>query len=140
VEIRAFQPQDLHAISLQNAQMGVHELITYDHYGESLAAAGPAFTATVDGEVIACIGTIPQWKDYARAWALLSRHSGKNLLALTRGIRRWLRFHNAGRVDTAVACDFPQAIRWAQMLGFEREGVMRKYAEGKDFYLYAQVI
>jgi RimJ/RimL family protein N-acetyltransferase len=43
-------------------------------------------------------------------------------------------------VDTAVAIDFPAAIRWAELLGFEREGVMRKYAEGKDFYLYSQVV
>lgn len=140
MEIRTFQPQDLYALSLQNAQFGLHDLIQKEGYGQALAVAGPAYTATSQGEIIACIGTIPQWENYSRAWALLSGDAGRCMVSLTRGISRWLRFHNAGRVDTAVDCTFGAAIRWAEMLGFEREGVMRKFKDGNDYYLYSQVV
>lgn len=140
MEIRTFQPQDLEALSLQNAQIGLHDLVRSEGYGRALAMAGPAYTATSAGEIIACIGTIPQWENYSRAWALLSGDAGRCMVSLTRGISRWLRFHNTGRVDTAVDCTFEAAIRWAEMLGFQREGVMRKYKDGNDFYLYSQVV
>ncbi len=62
------------------------------------------------------------------------------MVSLTRGISRWLRFHNEGRIDTAIDCTFEAAIRWADMLGFQREGVMQKYKDGRDFYLYSKVV
>lgn len=63
------------------------------------------------------------------------------MVPLTRRISRWLRFHNSGRIDTSVHCHFAQAIRWAEMLGFQNEGLMRKYdPDGLDCYLYAQVV
>lgn len=144
MEVRAFVPQDLYALSLQRQQSGLRDLILGDGYAEALAEAGPAYTATAVSEgggelIVACIGTIPQWQGYQRAWALLSGDAGRCMVPLTRGISRWLRFHNEGRVDTAVDCTFEAAIRWAKMLGFKREGVMEKYRDGRDFYLYAQV-
>lgn len=144
MEVRGFQPQDLYALSLQREQIGLTDTIRGKGYGEALAAAGPAFTATVvdagGGEsIVACIGVIPQWEHYHRAWALLSPDAGRCMVSLTRRISRWLKFHNDGRVDTAVAVSFLAGQRWAEMLGFRAEGVMRNYKDGKDFYLYAQV-
>lgn len=143
MEVRTFQPQDLYTIAdrLQTAQLGLHNVLRDNSYGEALAKAGPCFTAESGGEVIACIGTIPQWARYQRAWALLSGDAGRSMVSLTRRIARWLRFHNDGRVDTSVHCDFPQAIRWAEMLGFRNEGLMRRFdPDGRDCYLFAQVV
>ena len=140
MEVRTFQPADLFAMSLQRAQLGMVDNLREGNYAQSLKEAGPAFTATSDGDVIACIGVIKQWDTYGRAWALLDERAGRCMVALTRGIRRWLRYHNPGRIDTAVDCDFPAAIRWAEMLGLAREGRMRRYTpEGRDCFLYAQV-
>ena len=141
MEIRAFQPQDLYALSLQDAQIGLHHIVREKGYGEALAAVGQAYTATKDGDIIACVGTIPQWPGYSRAWALIGGSAGRCMTPLTRGIKRWLKFHNPGRIDTAVHCDFPQAIRWAELIGLSCEGLMRKYdPDGRDCYLYAQVV
>lgn len=145
MEVRAFVPQDLYALSLQTRQVQLHDLIRGEGYAEALAEAGPAYTATTVSEsgdelIVACIGTIPQWKGYQRAWALLSGDAGRCMVPLTRRISRWLRFHNEGRIDTAVDCTFEAAIRWAEMLGFRQEGIMRKYRNGQDFYLYSKVV
>ncbi len=145
MEIRSFQPQDLFALSLQNAQFELHDLIRKEGYGKALADAGPAYTATTVAEdgselIVACIGVVPQWEGYQRAWALLSGDAGRCMVSLSRGISRWLRFHNEGRIDTAIDCTFEASIRWADMLGFQREGVMRNYKDGRDFYLYSKVV
>ncbi len=145
MEVRAFVPQDLYAISLQAAQRGVHDIVKESGYGEALAQVGPAYTATtiIRGEevIIASLGVIPQWRGYSRAWALVSGDAGRCMVSLTRRISTWLRFHNEGRIDTAVRTDFVAGIRWAEMLGFQREGIMRKYdPDRKDFYLYSQVV
>ncbi len=140
MEVRTFAPTDLLALSLQHAQIGMFENIREPSYGESLAKAGPSFTATVDGDPIACIGVIDQWSGYARAWALISMFAGPYMLHLTRGIRTWLKYHNPGRIDTAVDCQFPEAIRWARLLGFAQEGTMRAYTpERRDCFLYSKV-
>lgn len=141
MEVRGFQPQDLYALSLQREQIGLTDTIRGKGYGEALAAAGPAFTATLAGDVVACIGVIPQWEHYHRAWALLSPDAGRCMVPLTRRISRWLKFHNEGRVDTAVAVSFLAGQRWAEMLGFVNETPegMKNYKDGRAFYLYAQV-
>lgn len=143
MEVRAFVPQDLYALSLQPAQLGLHDLVREEGYGKALAEAGPAFTATtvIGGEevIIASLGVIPQWRGYSRAWALVSGDAGRCMVSLTRRISTWLRFHNEGRIDTAVRTDFVEGIRWAEILGFSQEGVMRKYRDDGDFFLYSMV-
>jgi hypothetical protein len=141
MEVRTFQPADLYAIAIQQQQESVRDAMSTPGYGEALAAAGPAFTATQDGEIMACAGVITQWHGNARAWAILSQDAGRCMLSLTRQIARWLHFNNAGRVDCAVDCEFDEAVRWVELLGFAREGRMRAYTpERRDCFLYAQVV
>lgn len=141
MEVRTFQPADLFAIAVQEAQAEARSIISTPGYGEALAKAGPSFTATCNGEVVACAGVITQWPGNARAWAILSESAGKCMLTLTRAIRTWLRFHNDGRIDCAVQCDFAESVRWARLLGFELEGTMRAYTpERRDCFLFAQVV
>ena len=141
MEVRAFRPTDLFAIAVQQHQAEVRTALQTPGYGEALAQAGPAFTVTKGDDVMACVGTIPQWPGNARAWAIISQNAGSCMLAMTRAIRTWLRFHNEGRVDCAVDCDFAEAVRWVELLGFKREGTMRAYTpERRDCFLYAQVV
>lgn len=45
-------------------------------YCESLAAAGPSFTALADGRAIACFGVAVLHVDVGQAWGLVSRDAG----------------------------------------------------------------
>lgn len=141
MEIRSFRPDDLRALTLQPAQALSTEDMLRPEYPIELQKAGPCFTVTRVGEVVACIGVVWKYPTHGHAWAMLSVEAGCCMLGITRGVRRWLRFHNTGRIETAVDCDFPAAIRWVEMLGFEREGKMRAWSpDRRDCYLYAQVV
>ena len=139
MEVRKFRPQDLCAIHLQPNQKIAPEGIEPLDFGSQLSVFSETFTATHDGEVIACVGLIPFSGHCRRVWAYLSADSGRVMLLLHRNILRWLRYHGAGRIEATIACDFLAAIRWAEMLGFEREGPMKQFERGRDYFLYARV-
>lgn len=137
MEVRAYVPADLLAIELQPRQQAPG--MQTPQIAANLAESKEAFTATVNGEVIACIGLIEFWPGRRFVWAYLAAQTGPHLVALTWRARRWLRYHGAGRIEAAIDPTFRAAVRWACRLGFEREGTMREYVPGKDYDLYARI-
>lgn len=138
--IVAFQPAHLERLLLQPSQALMQPTLADPSYGPSLAAAGPAYSAVEGDAVFACAGIIPQWEGRAVAWALIADEAGRHMVGIHKAVRRALEVHAYRRIETAVASNFEQGHRWAQMLGFEREGRMRGYApDGRDCDLYARV-
>ncbi len=141
MEVRRFEPFDFLQIRLQPMQANL------DHGGQTLengcylATSEEAYTATHNGEVVACIGLVQFWPGRRLVWAYLSADAGRCLIRLTWQIRRWLRYHGQGRIECAIDPEFPQSIAWAERLGFVRETPepMREWIPGKGFYLYARV-
>jgi len=97
---------------------------------------------------IAAFGFIEAWPGRGMAWSLLSNRVGrKEMLYIHR--KAVLAAHTAmnpltplnfRRLETAVRTDFPEAVRWIELLGFTREGLMRAYdAAGDDYYLYSRI-
>jgi hypothetical protein len=140
MKIVPFEPVHLTRILLQPSQAIMQPTMSNPEYGPSLALAGPAYSLVDGDEVFATAGLIKQWDHRAIAWALISGEAGKHFFALHKAVRRALNLHYYRRVETAVACDFPQGHRWAELLGFEREGRMRAYTpDGHDCDLYARI-
>ena len=140
MEVREFHPFDLEGmlVPMMQTHLGAGNSLT--EYAMALKAGGEAFTATVDGKPIACIGLIKFWEGRKYVWAFLAPHMPCYKLSLTRAIVRWLRYHGAGRLETAIVCADPKAVRWAELFGFEREGTMRRWTEGgDDCFMYARV-
>lgn len=108
-------------------------------YLTRLLAAGPGFAA-VSGTTILGIGGLQEvWRDRAVAWALLSRSIGPAMTPVTRSALRWFAVAPWQRIEAYVDPTHEAAERWAALLGFEREGTMRRFHEGRDFDLYARV-
>lgn len=142
MEVREFNPYDLEYMNLRPMQspelhLGGGNLI---EYGMAIKQAGECFTATSDGKPIATVGLFHFWPGRRYAWAFLADDFCACKLSLTRAIHRWLRYHGQGRIETAVQCHDPKAIRWAEGFGFQREGLMRRWdANGNDCYMYARI-
>ena len=62
---------------------------------------------------------------------------------LYRVVRDWLdimmQTHGIVRLMAAVECDFPQAVRTAEHLGFVKESVMPNWTGDKPAYLYVRI-
>jgi hypothetical protein len=133
-----------HALAFQVQPGQRHEWPTISREeAERLASGGPCYSAVgEDGTVYAMAGVIPQWPGRAIAWAMIAYNAGPHFLRITREVRRYLDECGHERVEASVDALFPQAIRWIEMLGFERETPepMRRYGfKGRPAYLYARI-
>ena len=113
--IRPFQAEDYTALAPPGWSVG----------------AGPAYTATVDGEVAGCAGVAlagPGYGAWGTAWALLGplaqAHPRFVVMAVAVGLARIIRDHHLVRVEADVLADFPQARRWVEWMGFQEESQM----------------
>lgn len=135
-----FRPEHLHGLLLQPSQAIMQQTLADPAYGQSLAAAGPAYSAIHDDQVLACAGLIPQWPNRALAWALVASEAGRHMISIHKAVLKTLSAYPCRRIETAVSCNFSNGHRWATMLGFQKEGTMRAYTpDGSDCNLYARL-
>lgn len=101
--------------------------------------SGPAWTA-MDGDRIAAVGGfLMQWDGRFLAWAIIAK--GANMRKLTRIAKTKIDAFDVRRIEATIDVGFRQAIKWAEMLGFEFEGVLRCAGlNGEDFAMYSKVV
>ena len=106
---------------------------------------GMSWSAEVDGRIVASAGLVPLWKGVAEAWMISSDDVGRHQIKVARQIRTmfddvmWQR--GIYRAQANIHHKFEKAIRLAEWLGFEQEGLMRRFGvEGADYYRYARVL
>ena len=136
--IRPYVYTDLLNINLQQAQISMSNLIANDDYAKSLE--GNSFSGVVDNNVIACGGIMDIWQGRGVAWMLLSSNISKWFLKIDRAIRVQIAQSDLQRLEAYCYCDHLEGKRWLELLGFQQEGIMKKFTpDGKDHYLYARV-
>jgi RimJ/RimL family protein N-acetyltransferase len=104
----------------------------------------PALSRTLylEGVPVAMAGLLPRHPGVARVWTWVSEEAGNHMLSFTKIARELLRVAfdelEFKRIDAEIDCESERNIRWAEMLGFEREARMKNYGlYGKgDYYLY----
>ena len=84
------------------------------------------------------------WGQVAEGWVIASSDMWNHPLSVAKAIKkdfaRVAREHNIERVQTAIRKDFKQGQRFAEWLGLENEGLMKKFGfDGTDQYRYARI-
>lgn len=101
------------------------------------------YTLEHEGEPIAVGGFKLMNYDTAWCWINLTYISKSHIIIVYRVIKEWIdifvKEHNLTRLQATVECDFEEAIRMIEHLGFERESIMKKYVEGRDAYMYVRL-
>ena len=60
--------------------------------------------------------------------------------AIKKDFARVAKENNITRVQSAIRKDFKQGLRFAEWLGLEEEGLMKKFGfDGTDQYMYARI-
>jgi hypothetical protein len=134
-----FEKEHLQRMVIQQRQQGLEHLLTEEIY--AALANSQAYTALDEQEVLACGGTVELAPGRACAWAYVSANVGSRMKFVTKVAHRFLAAAQFRRIEMDVDCDFPQAHRWAKMLGFNLECERRKSftPDGRDCALYAMV-
>lgn len=100
---------------------------------------GMALAAVEDGKLFAMAGIYQRWGDVGLAWALLAEDFGCRRFAVFKLMKRALDLSAFNRVEAYVVQGHEAGARLLEHLGFEREGTMRKFWQGRDHDLFARV-
>lgn len=93
-----------------------------------------------DGRVLITGGVMAVDNTCGTLWAVLSAHAGCRMLAVHRGLSRFLDSQPQRRIEATVEAGFAPGCRWLELLGFEFEGHMRGYGDnGETHERYALV-
>lgn len=139
--VRPYEMYDETRLSFDTSQAYMGEFLQeLDFDLEPLAQQDLVWTAEHDEKVIAMGGIVPIWRNRAHAWMWMSEESGKHMLGIHRGVKKFLTHSNFTRIEATVNIGFKPGTRWMKMLGFELEGYMRAYdPNGADMLLFARV-
>lgn len=135
-----FEPWHLLQIDVQPAQRINDETLRDENNAKELAAAGPCFTALLAGAPVAIGGIVGRGPGRAVGWAVISPRALTQFRSIHRAVKAFIDLHNFRRLEIMVDPRHAGAVRWAQHLGFEREGTCRSYApDGRDLDMYARI-
>ncbi len=108
----------------------------------SACPPGEAWTLTDRMEPVACGGLAPVWPGRFIAWTWIGVASPRAWLAMRKaclaGIDRAFE-GGARRIEASTPADLPGGCHWLDRLGFEREGLARRYGpDGTDYWIFAR--
>lgn len=140
--VREWERDDFEKLCLQPDQEYLREWSDNLDY-DLINKTGKAWTAVADdGEILIIAGVTYQWENRGLVWSLISDVAGREFIKIHREVLKKLdEFQeNCRRLEMTVDVGFPQAHRWAKMLGFSIEGYLRAYRpDGGDVIIYSRV-
>lgn len=132
MNIIAFKPEHAALMRLQPMQAAVS-------LDETTLITGPAWTGVADDLPVVCAGFLPIWEGRAMAWALVAADAGRHMAAIHRAALERVRGAGYRRLEAYVDPRFAAARRWVAMLGFEYEGLLKRFTPtGDDMELYCR--
>jgi len=118
--------------------------INVDGNAKNLEQNNLAFTGVVNNNPIFAAGMKMVWGQVAEGWVIATSDMWKYPLGVAKAIKKDFakvaKENNITRVQSAIRKDFTEGQRFAEWLGLEREGLMRKWGfDGSDQYMYARL-
>jgi len=112
-------------------------------FGNHQVVAG--FTICEQEEIIACGGVHIMWEGVGEAWLVLSKEAYKSPISVARYTYQLfdtiMNENELWRVQASVHTDDDESVRFAEWLGFEDEGLMKKFGpDGADYIRMARVV
>ena len=118
--------------------------INVDGDARNLVQDHLAFTGIFNDNPIFAAGMKMIWGQVAEGWVIATNEMWKHPLGVAKAIKkdfaRVAKENNITRVQSAIRKDFSEGQRFAEWLGLEKEGLMRKWGfDGSDQYMYARL-
>lgn len=119
-----------------------HESDVLDSVGalHELANRSDAVTVVGGGKVLCCGGVVDTNHGTGEIWLIPSIYVPSMPLSFFRGIRGWVDNHMVkfNRLQTHCINDELHS-RWMLFLGFNKDGVLKRYWHGVDYALWSKV-
>lgn len=138
-KIIPFKPEHLEVMEMRD-----HEAKFFTNHQEHVNALnnGMAQTGMYNGRIICCFGISPYFGTIADIWLIPSIYMKDHAVKVAKGTRVWLdemrQDLNLHRMET-VSVNDDLHDRWMTFLGFEKEGIKKKYLNGMDYAMWGRV-
>lgn len=143
--IISFKPHHLKYINLQKGQKDHQQDIDdFMDYSKDLKTGFAYTLVSSECEIIGCFGILPKWEGVGYAWTLLGENiESKHFVYIHKQCKRlcelMLKF-TYRRIEATVVSDFEEGLRWMPLLGFKKEGLMKKFDPyGRDHVMFSMV-
>jgi hypothetical protein len=102
-----------------------------------------AETIFIDGNPVSCFGAHEWFPGVWQVWGIVGVMAKHYPFEYHRFMKQYIHQKmiefEARRFQMSVRADYREGIRWAEALGFVREGTMKHYGhDGTDYLLYAR--
>lgn len=148
--VEPFEPKHLTELKIRQEQYDALEFLSMNNrsleeYATYLYNISPYnASVTYKGKVVLCGGVTPLWPRVGEGWMFLHEDIKKVFEAVPMSFIKFFKrffknlpFH---RIQTIVDPGFKQAVKFIELCGFKREGIMEKYhPNGTDYYRYALI-
>jgi RimJ/RimL family protein N-acetyltransferase len=134
--IRPFIPEDLINIEYSDPadQVGLAEKWN-DGYSRII-------TLEIDGDIVTVMGITGIRPGVYEAFITKTEHIFKHAQkfhdTMVKVVEDALELEDLHRLQMYVDSTIPRDIRWAERLGFEREGLLKKFDIDRDYYIYGR--
>ena len=98
------------------------------------------------GEPMAAFGFVQLWGDHAQVFASYSEEGMATkesrafiVKSLTEHLLAGLEKHKFRRLQFIARAGNPFTRKFAKLIGFEEEGVLRRYMNGEDFIMFSRI-
>lgn len=135
IRVIPFQPEHLEQIELKENYV----------QGECpKTIMNTAFTLMREDKIIAIIGGFPFVPGVVHFWAFISKHVKDCPVDFHKKCLEIIEWYEVNekprRIQFEVKATYEMGRKWAESLGMQSEGLMRKWApDGTDCYLYARI-
>lgn len=140
-----YSPVHLHELMDGDLNNGAIKNIGYmREWASELQQPGWSFTLIENGHIICCAGIVNMWPGVGEAWFIASDKIHSNARPFIRFAKNSMQKvadeNDLWRVQAVCKADWPAAIKFVKFMGFETEGLMRKYGpEAMDYLRVAWV-
>jgi len=108
-----------------------------EEYNTNFVHSKQVKTIIADDKVIGFVGLMQINKDTFQLWGFLNKAIRDCKLSLYKTLKRELRTLNYPRLQVLVGSHLEPAQRLIEHLGFVQEGLLRKFTDNKDYYIYS---
>lgn len=135
-----YEPDHLRQLMSGPLNSGAPENIGYmTDYAEQLQQPDWSYSVVHNNDLVLCCGIVPMWRGVGEVWFIAGQMIHKHKIPFIRFAREKMEevieANDLWRVQGVCKVGWPAALRFAQFMGFEEEGVMRRYGpEGADYY------
>jgi len=144
VEVRTYTLEHFYQMQEMGLRAEDNKRVEDPNYWEIMTKFSEAYSVFVDGEILFSGGVLMLRKGFGEAWLLCSILAYRypiTVYRMAKGIlEQIIEDGNLYRVRATPRTNWPTGYRFVERLGFQREGVLRKYGLHKeDCFMYGRI-